>query len=307
MSDGPRIVSLIASATEIVAALGFAEHLVGRSHECDFPPDVRRLPVLTEPRVAVESASAVIDADIKAILAQALSVYRVDGALLQRLRPDVIVTQTQCEVCAVSLADVEQALADWTGARPRLVSLEPNGLADVWADIRRVAAALGAPQRGDALLAGLQQRIDGIAAAAASQERRPSVACIEWIEPLMAAGNWVPELVALAGGRNLLGIAGRHSPWMSWADLVAADPEIILVLPCGFDIARSRAEMPALTQRPEWRQLRAVRNSAVFLCDGNQYFNRPGPRLVESLEILAEILHPQRFDFGHRGRGWTAL
>jgi iron complex transport system substrate-binding protein len=307
MNDGPRIVSLIASATEIVASLGFAHHLVGRSHECDFPPGVRTLPMLTEPRIATDRPSAVVDRDIKAILAQALSVYRVDGAQLQQLQPDIIVTQTQCEVCAVSLADVEQALADWTGVRPRLVSLQPNGLADVWEDIRRVAAALDAPQRADSLLVRLQRRIDAIAAAAQEQDRRPSVACIEWIEPLMAAGNWVPELVTLAGGRNLLGIAGQHSPWMSWADLVAADPDIILVLPCGFDIARSRAEMPALTKRPEWQQLRAVRNSAVFLCDGNQYFNRPGPRLVESLEILAEILHPQRFDFGHRGRGWAVL
>jgi iron complex transport system substrate-binding protein len=307
MNDGPRIVSLLASATEIVASLGLAQYLVGRSHECDFPPGVRALPVLTEPRIATDRASALIDRDIKAILAQALSVYRVDGAQLQLLQPDVIVTQTQCEVCAVSLGDVEQALAEWTGARPSVVSLQPNGLADVWEDIRRVAAALDAPQRADSLLVRLRRRIDAIAAAVPQQDRRPSVACIEWIEPLMAAGNWVPELVALAGGQNLFGIAGRHSPWMSWAELVAADPEIILVLPCGFDIARSRAEMPALTQRPEWRQLRAVRNSAVFLCDGNQYFNRPGPRLVESLEILGEILHPRRFDFGHRGRGWEAF
>jgi len=301
----PRVVSLIASATEIVCALGCERQLVGRSHECDYPATVRRLPVLTESRIAIENPSARIDADIKAVLARALSVYDVDGAALRRLAPDVIVTQTQCEVCAVSLADVERALADWIGTRPRIVSLAPDSLADVWQDIARVAVSLDRPAQGQAIVGDLKARIAAIAGKAAALAERPTVACIEWIEPLMAAGNWMPELVELAGGRNLFGVACRHSPWLDWADLAAADPDVILVLPCGFDIARGRAEMPALVARPEWPHLRAVRNSRVVLCDGSQYFNRPGPRLADSLEILAEILHPQAFSFGHAGRGWA--
>lgn len=303
----PRVASLIASATEIVAALGARDMLVARSHECDFPADIAALPAVTAPKLDIGRPSGDIDRQVKALLEQALSVYRVDAERLRALAPDIIVTQTQCEVCAVSQSDVEQALADWTGARPRIVALAPNGLDDVFADIARVAAALDLAPRGQALVAALRGRIDAIAQRAHAQTRRPRVAAIEWIEPLMAAGNWVPELIALAGGENLFGAAGRHSPWMEWRELVAADPDIILVLPCGFDIARSRQEMAALTARPEWPSLRAVHDDAVFVADGNQYFNRPGPRLVDSLEILAELLHPDVFPARHAGTGWIRL
>lgn len=303
----PRVVSLIASATEIVAALGARELLVARSHECDFPPDVAALPAVTAPKLDITRPSGDIDRQVKALLEQALSVYRVDADRLRALRPDIIVTQTQCEVCAVSQSDVEAALASWTEARPRIVSLAPNALADVFADIARVADALGLHARGQALIARLQGRIDAVAGTTPALAPRPRVAAIEWIEPLMAAGNWVPELVALAGGDNLFGAAGRHSPWMEWQQLEAADPDVILVLPCGFDIARSVQEMTALTARPGWRRLRAVRDDRVFVVDGNQYFNRPGPRLVESLEILAELLHPRDFAARHAGTGWIRL
>ena len=300
----PRVVSLIASATEIVCALGCEDRLVGRSHECDYPPSVRRLPVCTEPLIDPSRPSGEIDRQVKAMLRQALSVYRVDTDVLQALQPDVIITQAQCEVCAVSLNDVEQALAAWLASRPHLVSLEPNALADVWLDMRHVAEALGVPERGAELVARLQDRIAAVTERARDLPTRPTVACVEWIDPLMAAGNWVPELVALAGGTNLFGEAGKHSPWMTWPELVARDPDVIVVMPCGFDIARSRHELPTLTQRPEWPTLRAVRAGCVYLTDGNQYFNRPGPRLVESLEILAELLHPGAFRFGHEGTGW---
>ena len=302
-----RVASLIASATEIVAALGAGNRLVARSHECDYPDDVTALPAVTAPKLDITKPSGDIDRQVKALLEQALSVYRVDAEKLRDLAPDVIITQTQCEVCAVSQADVEAALTDWTGARPRIVSLAPNALDDVFADIARVADALDLHERGQALVAGLRRRIDAIAGHARSLPRRPRVAAIEWIEPLMAAGNWVPELIELAGGESLFGAAGRHSPWMEWRDLVAADPDVILVLPCGFDIARSLQEMAALTARPEWNRLRAVERSTVFVADGNQYFNRPGPRLVESLEILAELLHPDAFPARHAGTGWIRL
>jgi iron complex transport system substrate-binding protein len=305
--DHHRILSLIASATEIVCALGFQDQLVGRSHECDFPESVKRLPVCTAPKFNVEGASYEIDQRVKAILQEGLSVYRVDAAMLRQLRPSVIVTQTQCEVCAVSLADVKQALGSWLGEAPEIVSLAPNDLSDVWTSIQQVAGALAVPERGAEVVAQLKRRITAIAEEACALGKRPTVACIEWIDPLMAAGNWMPELVEMAGGVNLFGAAGKHSPWMTWPELRARDPEVIVVLPCGFDIERSRRDMSALSRQPDWPQLRAVRNRHVYLADGNQYFNRPGPRLVESLEILAEILHPDELHFGHETRGWQPL
>ncbi len=303
----PRIVSLIASATEIVCALGFEGSLVGRSHECDYPRAVEALPVCTAPKLRTDVSSHEIDRQVREILMRALAVYDVDAGALKRLQPDIIITQTQCEVCAVSLRDVENALCDWLDSRPRVVSLEPNALADVWADIERVARALGSPDRGRKLVEDLQARMNSVADRARSVEPRPTVACIEWIDPLMAAGNWMPEVVKMAGGVNLFGEAGKHSPYMTWEALLARDPDVIVVCPCGFDLDRTREEMPALIERPDWARLTAVQNGRVYLTDGNQYFNRPGPRLAESLEILAEILQPAVFNFGHSGAGWEEL
>jgi len=200
---------------------------------------------------------------------------------------------------------VEQAVCEFTASKPRIVSLEPNALEDIWADIRRVADALAAPERGDQLVARLGARMDAVNRRAARVSHRPSVACVEWIEPLMAAGNWMPELVELAGGVNLFGEAGKHSPWMTWPELAAADPEVIVVSPCGFDLARTMQEMAVLSNRPEWPKLKAVQARRVYLADGNQFFNRPGPRVMESLEIMAEMLHPGTFSFGYEGSGWV--
>jgi iron complex transport system substrate-binding protein len=303
----PRIATLLPSATEIVCALGFEDQVVGRSHECDYPPTVRRLPALTEPKFNPEGSSAEIDSRVKTIVADALSVYRVDAARLKELRPDVIVTQSQCEVCAVSLADVEAAVSNWLGARPTIVSLSPCALADVLGDMQRVADGLGASRRGLELVESLRRRLDQIAEKARSASSRPSVACIEWIEPLMAAGNWMPELVAMAGGTNLFGVAGQHSPWMEFSDLIEKDPEVILISPCGFDMKRAAEDLPVLARNSGWAQLAAVWRARVFLADGNQYFNRPGPRIAESLEIMAEIVHPELFSFGHEGSGWRRV
>lgn len=302
-----RVASMLASATEIVAALGFRDALVARSHECDFPADVESLPCCTEPKIDLRGSSRDIDDRVKAVVQEGLSVYRVDGDALKALRPDVIVTQSQCEVCAVSESDLRQAVCDWLDATPNIVTLKPDALADIWTDFQNVADALGAPARGRALIKSLQGRMASVEQKAGSIAERPSIACIEWIDPLMAGGNWMPELVRMAGGTNLFGTAGAHSPWMTWEALRQADPEVIAVLPCGFDIARTRREMPALTRRADWPGLRAVRTGRVYLTDGNQYFNRPGPRIADSLEILAELLHPEHFDFGHRGRGWVPL
>lgn len=302
-----RIVSLLPSTTEIACALGFEDALVGRSHECDFPAGVDALPVCTAPKIDVDVPSRVIDDQVKRAVRDALSVYDVDAERLRELAPDVIVTQDQCEVCAVSLDDVEAALAEWTGVTPRVVSLSPQTLADVWGDLQRVADALDVPERGRALRAELTERVSAIGETSAGLGTRPLVAGIEWIDPLMSAGNWVPELVALAGGRDVLGKAGEHSPWIEFDALVRANADVITVLPCGFDLPRTRAELPPLLAQPGWGDLPAVRAGCVYLLEGNQYFNRPGPRLMESLEILAEILHPETFRFGHEGTGWERL
>jgi len=294
-----RIVSLIASSTEIVCALGKGDELVGRSHECDHPAWVRSLPSVTAPKFPTDGTSYEIDQRVKAIVQEGLAVYRVDAAALEALRPDVIITQSQCEVCAVSTKDVEAAVCQIIGSRPKIVSLEPNALDDIWRDIARVAEAIGVPERGRALTAELQGRMDAVGVRARTAATRPSVACIEWVEPLMAAGNWMPTIVELAGGTNLFGTAGKHSPWMRFDELVARDPDLIIILPCGYDIARASQDLPYLTKQPRWQELRAVKSGRVFVADGNQYFNRPGPRVVESLEILAELIHPELFPPRH--------
>jgi iron complex transport system substrate-binding protein len=302
-----RIASLLPSTTEIACALGFGPELVGRSHECDFPAEVAALPVLTEPKLDAKAPSLAIDDRVKQLVREGLSIYRVDAEKLRALAPSVILTQEQCEVCAASPKDVEQALREWTGSKPRVVSLSPRTLGDVWGDLVTVAAALGAAERGEALARRLADRLTDVSERTLRLKHRPRVAAIEWTDPLMAAGNWMPELISLAGGTNVFGETGRHSPWLEWEALRAADPDVIVVLPCGFDLARTRREMAPLAARPGFAELRAVRERRVQLADGNQFFNRPGPRLVESLEILAEMLHPDEIAPKHLGSGWQPL
>jgi iron complex transport system substrate-binding protein len=303
----PRIVSLLPSATEIVAALGFTAHLVGRSHECDFPPGVEWLPACSSTKISVDGSSYEIDQRVKAIVAEGLSVYRVDVEHLRQLQPDLILTQTQCAVCAVTPRDLEHALCTWIGAQPMLLSLEPNNLDDVWNDMRRVGEALGVSQKANELIVSLTQRLAIIRDKAASVFSRPRVAAIEWLGPLMAGGNWMPELIEIAGGHNLFAQRGEHSSWLDWSSLVEADPEVILLLPCGFKISQTIADLGLLTHHSAWPKLSAAKQRRVYIIDGHHFFNRPGPRLVESAEIVAEILHPDRFDFGHRGVGWISL
>jgi iron complex transport system substrate-binding protein len=267
------------------------------------------LPACSEPKIDIHGTSRQIDERVKSLAREAVSGYRVFPDLLKRLDPTHIVTQTQCEVCAVSLKDVERAMADMIGVErpPQIVSLAPMGLADVWTDIRAVGRSLNADDRAESLVARLRQELDTIGTRAASGLSRPSIACVEWIDPLMSAGNWVPELVEIAGGRNLLGTAGRHSPWLDWDELTACDADVIALMPCGFDIARTRQELPPLVRDPHWHKLRAVREGRVYLTDGNQFFNRPGPRLTESTRILAEILHRDLFGNSLEGTGWVPL
>lgn len=300
-----RVVSLIPSATEIVAALGLTEALVGRSHECDYPQKVQPLPICTEPKLDPEGTSRQIHDRMTDLLQSALSVYRLDLKQLEELKPTHIITQAQCEVCAVSLAEVEAAVGQLTQSNPKVISLEPNTLAEVWQDIQQVAKALEVDS--SALIQALQKRVEYCQQQTESLSDCPTVACIEWSDPLMSAGNWVPELVSLAGGNNCFGVAGEHSPWLEWEALQEADPEILIFMPCGYDLERTRQDALPLLQDPKWQGLKAVQTGKVYITDGNQYFNRPGPRLVDSLEVLAEILHPEVFQFGYQGTGWEQV
>ena len=312
-----RIVSLIPSATEIVAELGYERFLVGRSHECDYPITVRSLPICTEPKFDPTGTSAEIHTRVSDLLASALSVYRVKTSVLAELRPTHIITQAQCEVCAVSLSDVEKAVTDLVAAGSskadaiQVVSLQPERLADVWTDMARVAAALDnsakSKDSATAIIERLKKRLQPIEASEPASKPRPKVACIEWAEPLMAAGNWVPELVAIGGGIDCCGKAGAHSEWMSWEALAAANPDVIVVMPCGYDMAQTRQAAKELAAHAEWSQLKAVKNKRVYLTDGNQYFNRPGPRLVESGEILAEIIQGKPTNPNRQPPGWEIL
>lgn len=296
-----RLVSLLPSATEIIAALGLSPFLVGRSHECDYPPEVKALPVCTRARLDTKQSSLAIEQAVQDLLRSALGIYDLDLKTLQALQPTHVITQDQCDVCAVTLADVQRAIAELFDPPPQLISLQPHSLEDVWQDIRRVAIALGVSP--DPLLDALHTRIYACQGWVSDRPRRP-VVTIEWIDPLMSSGNWVPELIALAGGENMLGTAGKHSPYIEWSTLLASDPEVIIVMPCGFDLERTRQELQQAVQTyPQWQQLRALQTGQLYIVDGNAYFNRPGPRLVDSLEILVEILHPpQKLKF--QGIGW---
>ena len=301
-----RIVSLIASATEIVCALGAQADMVGRSHECDFPPDILILPHLTAAKFHGAQTSLAIDNAVKALVANGLSVYEVDANQLEALKPDVIVTQDQCEVCAVSLADVEAAVCQWTGRAAKVLSLRPHTLVDVLEDVGRVGAAIGRQAEAAALVSKMQTRLNEIAQAVANRAR-PRVAFIEWIEPLMSCGHWVPELTEIAGGSSCFGKTGETSPWISHADLTAADPDVIIIAPCGYDNAASVAEYGVLSIRPDWQGLRAVRDGRVFIADGSAFFNRPGPRIVETAEILASILHGVPAFAAHAGANYISV
>ena len=290
-----RIVSLLPSATEIVCRLGLSQQLVGVSHECDFPPEVVGLPALTEPKLDPSRTSAEIDAAVRRVVAEGLSVYRIKVDVLQGLQPDLIVTQDQCDVCAVSLSDVEKAVQECLGGDVTIVSLRPARLADILGDMRRVAAAAGREEAGAALAGQMQERLDQLRARHLSLRSRPRVACLEWLEPLMVAGNWVPELIELGGGRCDLVEPGARSAMITWERLLAFEPEVIILMPCGFKLPQTRRELSGLRQRPEWKRLPAVRNRRVYAVDGNAYLNRPGPRIVESAALLAGLIQPGFF------------
>jgi iron complex transport system substrate-binding protein len=312
-----RIVSLLASATEMVAALGCLDQLVGRSHECDYPPEVQSLPVVSRVQINVDTSSAEIDAQVKQLAREktgpadpalkALSIYTIDVQQLEALRPDVIFTQTQCEVCAVSERDVMQAVAQLTGLQPRIVSLTPYRLGDVWQDVLRVGQTLNRSGKAEMLVSDYKKRLEHLKQIVAQSGMKPRVTVLEWLDPLMAAGNWTPELVDYAGGENVFGEVGTHSPWLSWEELHAADPDVLVLSPCGFTLERTLKDVPILQRHPLWQSLQAVQNGRVYAIDGNQYLNRSGPRLVESAELLARVIWDTQLEIAVDDQAWTTL
>ncbi len=315
-----RIISLLASATEIIAQLGCLDQLVGRSHECDYPPEVKQLPLVSTVQINVETSSNQVDAQIKQLAQtkdvvqndalKALSIYTINVPLLQELQPDVIFTQTQCEVCAVSERDVTQALQQFTGLHPRIVSLSPYRLADVWEDVVRMGKALGRREQAEVLVQGYQQRLNQLQQSTTGLNkgnRKPRVAILEWLDPLMAAGNWTPELVAYAGGENIFGEIGVHSPWLKWEELRSADPDVLVLSPCGFSLERTTVDIPLLQQHPGWQSLRAVQQKRVYAIDGNYYLNRSGPRLVESAELLGHAIWGDQLGVAVDPQAWRHI
>jgi iron complex transport system substrate-binding protein len=290
-----RIASLLPSATEIVCAVGAQADLVGVSHECDFPPGVEMHPVLTRARLRPLRSSRDIDADVRAVLHDALAVYEVELDRLRGARPDVIVTQDLCDVCAVSLDDVRAAVARLGLDGVQIVNLRPTRLDDIWSDIERVAGALDRAGEGARVVATLRDRLAAIHERATRPATRPTVLAVEWLDPVMIGGMWMPELIELAGGRPLVTKAGEHAPTLAIDALRALDPDVVLVKPCGFSLDRTLEEARTLTATLPWSDWRAVREGRVYVADGNAYFNRPGPRIVESLEILAACVHPETF------------
>jgi iron complex transport system substrate-binding protein len=348
----PRIVSLLPAATEIVAALGLADRLVGRSHECDEPASVATLPAVTAPRIDPAASSREIHEQVgKALgggeskssgatsesgaacsVGTSTALYTLDIDRVAALAPDLILTQAACDVCAISAADVEAAVQK-AGVKTQVLALSPETLADVFRDVLAVGAATGTLAKAREVVARLKARVASVACRVKAMQKgegqakayptgqdqgrrpgsspadgcRPSggrqdaepprVIMIEWLDPPMAAGNWVPELVHLTGGKDLFGKAGAHSHWITWNDVIAADPDVVVLVPCGFTLDRVVAEAGSAAVRPHLEKLRAFREGRCFAVDGHNLFNRPGPRLVDSLELLAEIFHPGAFRF----------
>ena len=297
-----KIVSLIPSATEIIFALGLCDNLVGISHECDYPKEILKLPKLTTSRIKTEQSSIKIDYDIKKILEKSLSVYEVKSDLLRKLDPDVIITQSQCSVCAVSLKDVEECLRKFINRKPLLIDLKPNTFNEVLNDINRVGEKLNKKSESQILIKNIKNEISKIKEKT-SHSNIKNVLCIEWIEPIMTAGNWVPQLVEFAGGKSVLAKSGKNSNFIKLEYINFKEVDIVIFMPCGFDIKRTKEEI----SKANVDYLSNLKNKKTFIVDGNKYFNRPGPDLLESTRILAEIIHPDIFPAKQNIKRWISL
>lgn len=285
-----RIVSLLPSATEILFAIGAGEQVVGVTHECDFPEGAKALPHLTSSALPQSGDPGEIDRHVRKSLHAGSSLYHLDADLLERLAPDLIVTQELCEVCAVSYNIVDRA-ARRLSSDPRIVSLEPSSLEDVYANMQTLGRLTHRERQARDLIASLQARIRMLQQRVSSLSKQRAL-ILEWTQPPMSGGHWTPELVEMAGGVPVLGNPGANSQVLTWEQIDAADPDVIIVAPCGFDLQKTNDAVQRLQSIPQWNALRAVRSGNVTPVDGNAYLNRPGPRLVDTAEIFAAILHP---------------
>jgi len=289
-----RIVSLLASGTEIVCGLGAADALEGRSHECDNPPWVRSLPVCTRAAFDVNESSGRIDAEVRRRLKAGEPLYHIDTDLIRQLRPDVLITQSHCEVCAVTPGEMDRSGSGIVAAQ--VLALSAGTVQGIFDGITSVAHALGMSESGADLIAGMRRRMKAIADSVRHRPA-PTVVMLEWTDPIFSMGNWAPELVEAANGRTLLGEKGQHSRAIPWDRVREADPDYLIIAPCGYDLERTMGEVPLLDSLAGWADLRAVKEGRVTLADGNRYFNRSGTTIVETVEIIAEILH------GYGGEG----
>jgi iron complex transport system substrate-binding protein len=288
-----RICSLLPGATEIVAGLGLADQLVAISHECDFPAEICAKPVVIQSRIdPEETTSSGIDEQVRTALNSGRSLYRINEVVLRQVNPTLIITQDLCDVCAVTPAEVRRALAG--GPSARILSLNPSGLEDVFRDIELIGVATGCREAAVRWIDHLRARIDMVRRTVAETAPR-QVVCLEWLDPLYSAGHWVPELVSLAGGQEVLAQPGAPSAHLTWEQVRDAGPEVLVLMPCGFRIERTLKELDRLTLRPGWKDLPAVRNGEAYIVEGPAYFNRPGPRLISGLELLARLFHPDRY------------
>ncbi|MGH7712591.1 MAG: cobalamin-binding protein [Gemmatimonadaceae bacterium] len=286
-----RIVSLLPAATEIVCALGLEDQLVGVTHECDYPATVRGLPRVTRSLISVAASSGEIDRVVRERVQAQQALYTLDLPLLQALRPDLIVTQALCDVCAVAEDEVQAVACALPGA-PRVLDLAPQTIHEVFDGVRQVARATGMERHGDDVVQALTARVDAVARRSAFVRARPRVAFLEWLDPPFSSGHWTPELIRLAGGIEGLGHEGKKSRTLRWEEVIAWHPEVVVIACCGFDVERTLGELAVVRSLDGWDALPAVRDERVYVMDGSQYFSRPGPRLVDSLELLAYALHP---------------
>jgi len=290
-----RIVSLLPSATEILYAIGLGEEVVGVSPECDYPPAAKSKTVVSRNVIDPQTMSqGAIDAAVLAHLREGGGLYHVDVETLQTLLPDLMFTQNLCNVCAASMEDVKGA-ASRLSKRPDIVSLDPTDLDEVLHSIERVGQETGRESEAGALVDGLRTRLRAVTERTRDITDRPAVACIEWFDPLFNAGHWVPQMVEIAGGEELLADRGKPSRRIAWEDVVQAAPDVIVLMPCGFGVNRAMKDARLVTGLPGWQDLPAVQSGRVFAVDGSSFFSRPGPRLVEGVELLAHLLHPERF------------
>ena len=299
-----RIVSLIPSATEIVYALGYGGNLVGRSHSCDYPDGVMDLPECTFPSFDIEGTSEEIDRRVIELKANKEPLYLMDNELLRSLEPDVILTQVQCDVCAVSFEDVKRLTISWMDFKGEVVSLTGMDLEGIYEDIKRVSEVIGERRKGEGLVLGLRESMRKLSKKAKGIAYCPRVVCVEWIDPVMVAANWVPELLGMAGVEGLFGVAGEHSYRMEWEEVVESDPDVLIFMACGYGIQKTKEEIGVLAGQKSWSNLKSVKNDQVFITDGQKFFNRPAPSVKESLEILLEIIYKDDFRFEYEEERW---